>query len=71
MTSQVLYFEWFLNRRFGRWLQDPSRRITIPKEPPQEWISTSKGHSTHVPLPFGSRTRSCRGWRRNNPDTCT
>lgn len=29
MTSQVLYFEWFLNRRFGRWLQDPSRRITI------------------------------------------
>lgn len=29
MTSQVLYFEWFLNRRFGCWLQDPSQRITI------------------------------------------
>lgn len=29
MTSQVIYFEWFLNRRFGRWLRDPSQRITI------------------------------------------
>lgn len=29
MTSQVLYFEWYLNRRFGRWLCDPSQRISI------------------------------------------
>ena len=29
MTSQVIYFEWFLNRRFGSYFSDPSQRITI------------------------------------------
>ena len=29
MTSQVLYFEWFLNRRFGEYLEDPAQRITL------------------------------------------
>lgn len=29
MTSQVIYFEWFLNRRFGRYFADPAQRITI------------------------------------------
>ncbi|BFK46681.1 hypothetical protein [Alistipes sp. i18-0019-D1] len=29
MTSQVFYFEWFLNRRFGGYLQDPDQRITL------------------------------------------
>lgn len=29
MTSQVLYFEWFLNDRFGRYLQQPEDRIFL------------------------------------------
>ena len=29
MTSQVFYFEWYLNRRFGRYLADPAQKIFI------------------------------------------
>ncbi len=29
MTSQVLYFEWFLNRKLGAYLADPQDRIFI------------------------------------------
>lgn len=29
MTSQVFYFEWYLNRKFGRYLADPSQKIYI------------------------------------------
>ena len=29
MTSQVIYFEWFLNHRFGKYLRDSRERIFI------------------------------------------
>ena len=29
MTSQVFYFEWFLNHRFGSYFADAAQRITI------------------------------------------
>lgn len=29
MTSQIFKFEWFLNRKFQKYFQDPSQRITI------------------------------------------
>ena len=29
MTSQVIYFEWFLNYRFGKYICDPKDRIFI------------------------------------------
>lgn len=29
MTSQTLYFEWYLNHKFGKYLEDPAERITI------------------------------------------
>lgn len=29
MTSQVIYFEWYLNYKFGRYLQDSRDRITL------------------------------------------
>lgn len=34
MTSQVLYFEWFLNDRFGRYLTNPSDRIFLRDSSP-------------------------------------
>lgn len=33
MTSQVIYFEWYLNHLFGRYLQDPLQRITLSEAP--------------------------------------
>lgn len=29
MTSQIFKLEWFLNRRFSKYFQDPTKRITI------------------------------------------
>ena len=29
MTSQVIYFEWYLNHRFGKYLADPEERIFL------------------------------------------
>lgn len=29
MTSQVFYFEWYLNRKFGRYLANPDQKIFI------------------------------------------
>lgn len=29
MTSQVMYFEWYLNHLFGRYFHDPQQRITL------------------------------------------
>lgn len=34
MTSQVFYFEWYLNRRFGRYLADPAQKISIAESTP-------------------------------------
>ena len=33
MTSQVFYFEWYLNRKFGGYLADPSQKIYITESP--------------------------------------
>ena len=34
MTSQVLYFEWYLNHKFGQYLADPAERIFISESVP-------------------------------------
>jgi hypothetical protein len=34
MTSQVFYFEWYLNRKFGKYLADPSQKIVITEGSP-------------------------------------
>lgn len=34
MTSQVFYFEWYLNRKFGKHLTDPSQKIFIYESTP-------------------------------------
>ena len=34
MTSQVFYFEWYLNRKFGGYLADPSQKIYITESSP-------------------------------------
>jgi hypothetical protein len=34
MTSQVFYFEWYLNRKFGKYLADPSQKIYISESSP-------------------------------------
>lgn len=34
MTSQTFYFEWFLNRKFSRYLSDPTQRIRIMDSTP-------------------------------------
>lgn len=34
MTSQVFYFEWYLNRKFGRYLADPAQKIFIQESNP-------------------------------------
>lgn len=33
MTSQVMYFEWYLNRLFAKDLTDPNQRITLAESP--------------------------------------
>ena len=34
MTSQIMYFEWFLNHRFGKYLANPDERIYIRESTP-------------------------------------
>lgn len=34
MTSQVFYFEWYLNRKFGKYLADPAQKIVIKESSP-------------------------------------
>ena len=34
MTSQVFYFEWYLNRKFGKYLTDPTQRIFLYENSP-------------------------------------
>ena len=34
MTSQVIYFEWFLNHKFSRYFADPADRIFITESTP-------------------------------------
>lgn len=34
MTSQVYYFEWYLNRKFNKFLADPSEKIFIRESSP-------------------------------------
>lgn len=34
MTSQVMYFEWYLNRKFNKYLTDPSQKIFISESSP-------------------------------------
>lgn len=34
MTSQVFYFEWYLNRKFGQYLADPAQKIYIKESSP-------------------------------------
>lgn len=34
MTSQVFYFEWYLNRKFGKYLADPSQKIFLTESTP-------------------------------------
>lgn len=33
MTSQTIYFEWFLNHRFNKYLKDPAEKIFIEDSP--------------------------------------
>lgn len=34
MTSQIFYFEWYLNSKFGKYLEDPSQKIFISESVP-------------------------------------
>lgn len=34
MSSQTFYFEWYLNRKFGRYLADPAQKIFIRESSP-------------------------------------
>lgn len=34
MTSQVLYFEWYLNYKFGKYLQDTTEKIALSESSP-------------------------------------
>lgn len=34
MTSQVLYFEWYLNRKFNKYFSDPTQKIFISESSP-------------------------------------
>lgn len=34
MTSQVFYFEWYLNRKFGHYLSEPTEKIFIKESEP-------------------------------------
>ena len=64
MTSQVIYFEWFLNYRFGKYIKDGKDRI---------FIKDSTRRNTSVLSPYGTTgNRLQRTMRRNAPvrSTC-
>jgi len=48
MTSQVFWFEWYLNRKFGKYLADPSQKIVITEGAPVgvELYHEGADHST-------------------------
>lgn len=50
MTSQIFKFEWYLNRRFGKYLLSPEQRITIVN-----------GESLGVPMYSGEATMEQTG----------
>ena len=73
MTSQVIYFEWFLNYRFGKYIKDGKDRIFIKDSTSVGVTCTTKGRNTSVLSPYGTTgNRLQRTMRRNAPvrSTC-
>ena len=73
MTSQVIYFEWFLNYRFGKYIKDGKDRIFIKDSTSVGVDLYHEGRNTSVLSPYGTTgNRLQRTMRRNAPvrSTC-
>ncbi len=55
MTSQVMYFEWYLNRLFAKDLTDPNQRITLAESPSLGIDLYHEGFPVRLPIPCGTR----------------
>lgn len=60
MTSQVIYFEWFLNHRFGKYICDPGTAYSSVRAKVSAWISTMKTPSINGPTLSGTTERRYR-----------
>ena len=73
MTSQVIYFEWFLNYRFGKYIKDGKDRIFIKDSTSVGVDLYHEGAEYQRPSPYGTTgNRLQRTMRRNAPvrSTC-